>query len=260
MDEMLINIVNKYQIFLLILVRMTGLFLITPVFSRNNMPNEFKIGFSFFCSVILINVINVEATTFLPAELILFSIKELFVGMIMGFISYLFFSTLYLAGQIIDMQIGFGMVNVLDPQSNMQVPIIGSFYYIISTLMFLIFDGHHVLLEALIKSYDYIPIGQFRFTDSIVNQLIRILNHTFIYSFKICGPILAAIFLADILLGVLAKTMPQMNVFIVGMPLKIFVGIAILIITMPLFAAVLQNIFSDMNTEIFDFLKVIQKG
>jgi len=239
---------------------MTGLFLITPVFSRNNMPNEFKIGFSFFCSVILINVIDVETTSFLPVELILFSIKELLVGMVIGYISYLFFSTLYLAGQIIDMQIGFGMVNILDPQSNMQVPIIGNFYYIISILIFLIIDGHHILLEALIKSYDYIPIGQFRFTDNIISQLIRILNHTLIYSFKICGPVLAAILLADVLLGVLAKTMPQMNVFIVGMPLKIFIGIAIIIITLPLFTTILQNIFSNMNSEIFDFLKVIQKG
>ncbi|WIV10872.1 flagellar biosynthetic protein FliR [Proteiniborus sp. MB09-C3] len=260
MEALLIDTLNKYQIFLLILVRMAGLFLITPIFSRNNIPNVLKIGFSFFCSIILVNVMEVEILNLAPYELILFSIKELLVGLMLGFISYLFFTTLYLAGQVIDMQTGFGMVNVLDPQQNIQVPIMGTFYYIITVLVFLIIDGHHTLLEALVKSYEYVPIGQFRFSGDMINQLVRILTQTFIVSFKISGPVLAAIFLTDVLLGILAKTMPQMNVFIVGMPLKIFIGIATIIITLPLFIATLQNIFSNMYEEIFNFLKVIQKG
>ncbi len=260
MEALFVNIINKYQIFLLILIRMTGLFIITPVFSRDNMPSIFKIGLAFFCSVILINVLDVGALSITPYELIIFSIKELLVGLMLGFISYLFFTSLYLAGQIVDMQMGFGMVNVLDPQHNIQVPVTGTLYYIISLLIFLTLDGHHTLLEALVKSYEYVPIGQFKFADGIINQLIRILTQTFIIGFKISGPVLAAILLADVLLGILAKTMPQMNVFVVGMPLKILVGIATIIITLPLFIATLQHIFTNMYEEIFNFLKVIQKG
>ncbi|SCG83435.1 Flagellar biosynthetic protein fliR [Proteiniborus sp. DW1] len=260
MENLMIEIINKYQIFLMILVRMTGLFFITPIFSRDNIPNILKIGFSFFCSTILINIIEVDIIALTPLELLVFSIKELLVGLMLGFVSYLFFTVLYLAGQIIDMQIGFGMVNVLDPQQNIQIPIMGSFYYIICILFFLILDGHHFLIEALVNSYDYIPIGQIKFTGDMVNQLVRILTQTFIISFKISGPVLAAIFLADVLLGILAKTMPQMNVFIVGMPLKIFIGLAAVTITIPLFLATLQNIFSSMNEGIYNLLKVIQKG
>ncbi len=260
MEALLIDTLNKYQIFIMVLVRMTGLFFITPIFSRDNIPSILKIGFSFFCSIILVNTIEVEIIDLAPLELILFTIKELLVGLMLGFISYLFFTILYLAGQIIDMQTGFGMVNVLDPQQNIQVPIMGQFYYIICILVFLIIDGHHFLIEALVKSYDYIPIGQFKITGDMVNQLVQILTQTFIISFKISGPVLAAIFLTDVLLGILAKTMPQMNVFIVGMPLKIFIGIATVIITIPVFLATLQSIFSNMNEEIYNFLKVIQKG
>lgn len=260
MEVLFANIINKYQIFLLILVRMTGLFLLTPVFSRNNIPNILKVGFSFFCSVILINILDVKLLNLSPYNLVIFTIKELLVGLMLGFVSYLFFTSLYLAGQIIDMQIGFGMVNVLDPQHNIQVPIVGTLYYILAILIFLTIDGHHFLLDALIKSYEYVPIGQFKFADGFVNQLIRILSQTFIIGFKISGPVLAAIFLADVLLGILAKTMPQMNVFIVGMPLKILVGIVTIIITLPLFIATLQHIFNNMYEEIFNFLKVIQKG
>lgn len=260
MDNLIVAITSKYQIFLMILVRMTGLFLITPIFSRDNIPNILKIGFSFFCSIILVNIIEIEIMDLTLLELFIFSIKELLVGLMLGFISYLFFTVFYLAGQVIDMQIGFGMVNVLDPQQNIQVPIMGSFYYMICILIFLILDGHHYLIEALVNSYDYIPFGQIKFTGDMVNHLVRTLTQTFIISFKISGPVLAAIFLVDVLLGVLAKTMPQMNVFVVGMPLKIFIGIAVVMITIPLFLAILQNIFSNMNEEIYNLLKVIQKG
>ncbi|HOA81963.1 MAG TPA: flagellar biosynthetic protein FliR [Defluviitaleaceae bacterium] len=260
MEILLTDIISKYQIFLMILVRMTGLFLITPIFSRDNIPNILKIGFSFFCSIILINIIDVDFVNLAPFELFIFSIKELLVGIMLGFVSYLFFTIFYLAGQVIDMQIGFGMVNVLDPQQNIQVPIMGSFYYMICILLFLILDGHHSLIEALVNSYDYIPIGQFRFSGDMINHLVRTLTQVFFISFKISGPVLAAIFLSDVLLGVLAKTMPQMNVFIVGMPLKIFIGIATVVITIPIFLATLQNIFSNMNEEIYNLLKIIQKG
>lgn len=260
MEALLNNIIEKHQIFLLIFIRMTGLFLLTPIFSRENMPNIFKIGFSFFCAIILVNILDVDFLFLSPFELIIYSIKELLIGLMLGFISYLFLSTFYLAGQIIDMQIGFGMVNVFDPQHNIQVPIMGNFYYIIAILVFLTIDGHHLLLEALVNSYNYVPIGQFKFVGGFINQLVRIISQTFITGLKISGPILAAIFLSDVLLGILTKTMPQMNVFVVGMPLKILIGIAIIAITIPLFIAALQHIFNNMYEEIFNFLKVIQKG
>lgn len=260
MESLFNDILNKYEIFLMILVRMTGLFLVTPIFSRNNIPNIMKIGFSFLCSIILVNVLDIEVLELAPYELIILSLKELLVGLMLGFISYLFFSSLYLAGQVIDMQIGFGMVNIFDPQNNIQVPVMGTYYYLISMLLFLIFDGHHILLDALVQSYEYIPVGQFKFINDIISQLIRILSKSFMLGFKISAPILASIFLADVLLGILAKTMPQMNVFIVGMPLKILVGLATIIITLPLFIATLQHIFTNMYEEIFNFLKVIQKG
>ena len=172
----------------------------------------------------------------------------------------MFFNVFFIMGQIIDVQIGFSMVSVLDPQSNVQIPITGNFYQIIATLIFLITNSHHVLIESLIKSYDYIPIGKFTFNPYMVNQMIFIINKIFIIGFKISSPILVAIILTDVLLGILAKTMPQMNVFIVGMPLKIIIGLVLIIATLPIFFMTLQHIFNNMYEEIFNFLKVMQKG
>ena len=260
MDFLIEILLNKYQIFLLVLVRITGLFIATPIFSRNNVPNILKVCFAVLLSLILFNSIESNYVSYDILDFTTIVIKELAIGLIIGFISYLFFTSLYFAGQIVDMQIGFGMVNVLDPQSNVQVPIMGTFYYLIAILVFLTIDGHHFLIDALVSSYKYVPIGHFAFTENIIRQLIVILGKTLVIGFKISSPVLATIFLADVLLGILARTMPQMNVFIVGMPLKVTVGIVTIVVSMPLFFIALQHIFNNMYEEIFNFLKVIQKG
>jgi len=259
MENLYDIIFSKYELFLLIFVRATGLFIISPIFSKESVPSVIKIGFAFLFSILLINVIDYEVVD-TNGVLVILIINELLVGLIIGFISYIFFTALYLTGQIVSMQIGFGMVNVMDPQSNVQIPVMGNFYYIIALLIFLLINGHHMLIEALVSSYELLPIGYSIFQLEILDQMIRIFGQVFIIGFKISSPILATIILADVLLGVLARTMPQMNVFIVGMPLKIMVGIVAVIVMMPLFIIALQHIFTNMYEEIFNFIKVLKKG
>lgn len=260
MDNLLETFLSQYQIIILVLVRVSGLFIISPIFSRINIPNTYKIGFSFLLSLIISNVVEGPPEMMTDLVLIVECIKELLVGFMIGFISYLFFSVFFIVGQVIDVQIGFGIVSVLDPQSNIQIPITGNFYQIIATLMFLVVDGHHFLIDALVKSYDYVPIGQLALSTGMVSQFISIIGKLFILGFKIGSPVIVTILLVDVLLGILAKTMPQMNVFVVGMPLKIVVGLGLIIITLPVFFITLHHIFNTMYEEIFNFLKVIQKG
>lgn len=260
MDTILTDLINKYQIFLFILVRVTGIFIISPIFSRRNIPNILKICFCVLLSFVLLNTVETDYVSSNIIDFVIVIFKELCLGLFVGFISHMFLTSLYVAGQIIDTQIGFGMVNVFDPQSNSQVPIIGTFYNVLAILVFLTINGHHYLIKALVSSYDYISIGQFAFTKNVITQIIDILGQTFIIGFKISGPILATIFIADVLLGILARTVPQMNVFVVGMPLKIIAGFFVLVASLPLIVVALQHIFSNMNEEIFEFLKLIHKG
>lgn len=260
MDAIIDIILNKYQIFLLIFVRSTGIFVITPIFSRKNIPNTIKIGFAFFLSLIIFTTVDYDTLAFNELSMVLLIIKEFSVGLIIGFISYVFFTSMYVAGQIIDMQIGFGMVNVLDPQHNVQLPVTGNFYYIVAILIFLISNGHHLLIRGLVDSYKLIPIGHFAFSNDLVNQMISIFSQVFIIGFKIASPILATIFLANALLGILARTMPQMNVFVVGMPLKVTIGLLVLFFTMPVFTVILQYLFENMFREIDAFLHLFSKG
>lgn len=260
MDNLLDAFLSQYQIILLVLVRVSGLFIISPIFSRVNIPNTYKIGFSLLLTLIVSNLVEGPTEMMTDLVLIIASIQELLVGFMIGFISYLFFSVFFIVGQVIDVQVGFGIASVLDPQSNIQIPITGNFYQIIATLMFLVVNGHHFLIEALVKSYDYVPIGKLTLSPAMVTQFIDIIGKLFVLGFKIGSPVIVTIILVDVLLGILAKTMPQMNIFAVGMPLKIIVGLALIIITLPIFFITLRHIFNSMYEEIFNFLKVIQKG
>jgi len=248
--------------FALILVRMTGLFIISPVFGRNNVPVYVKIGFSVIMSLLLVNTIQVNDLSYINNiyQFLLIVLKEFITGLMIGFVSYMFFSVVYLAGQLIDIQIGFGMVNVLDPASNIQVPITSNFYFIISMIVFLGMRGHHMLIKAVFDSYEFVPLGGAVFDDRIVEDFIRIFGEVLVTGVKIAAPVTAAILLTDVALAILSKTSPQMNVFIVGMPLKVIIGLAVIMLSLPLFIMLLDLLFNGMNEEIINFIKTIGIG
>lgn len=248
---------NAVDVFLLVFVRMTGLFVIAPIFSRRNVPTGIKIGFSFLLAIILMNTVTMpELDSYRNIyQYSLLIAKEFIVGIAIGYVAYLIFIGIYMAGQIIDMQIGFGMVNVIDPMSNIQVPITSNFYFILCMLLFLMANGHHILIKALFESYKFIPLGGAVFGTDLMNDMLRAFGNIFIIGFKISAPIIAAILVTDIALGVISKTVPQLNVFVVGMPLKILLGLAVMILTIPLFVSIVDMLIHGMSSEMLNFIK-----
>jgi flagellar biosynthesis protein FliR len=249
-------LLNGFDVFILVLVRMTGLFVTAPIFGRRNVPVYLKIGFSFFLAVILVNTLTVPKPEYFNNiyDFAFLVLKEFLVGITIGYVSFLVFSSIYLAGQLIDMQTGFSMVSVLDPMSNIQVPVTSNFYFIISMLIFLSINGHHLLIQALFSSYKMIPLGNASFNQNLMNDIIRVFGDIFIIGFKISAPIIAAILITDVALGVISRTMPQLNVFVVGMPLKIILGVLIIYFSIPVFTEVVSWMTGRMNTEVFKFM------
>lgn len=249
-------LLNGFDVFILVLVRMTGLFVTAPIFGRRNVPVYLKIGFSFFLAMILVNTLTVPKPEYFNNiyDYAFLVLKEFLVGVTIGYVSFLVFSAIYLAGQLIDMQTGFSMVSVMDPMSNIQVPVTSNFYFIISMLIFLSINGHHLLIQALFKSYNMIPLGKASFNQNLMNDIIRVFGDIFIIGFKISAPIIAAILITDVALGVISRTMPQLNVFVVGMPLKIILGVLIIYFSIPVFTEVVSWMTGRMNTEVFKFM------
>lgn len=255
MEEMIDIILNQYQLFILIFVRVSGIFIFSPFFSSQNIPNIMKIGLSFSITLLIAIVIPIDVDIENQILLIVI-IKELMVGIIIGFISYVFMTAFYVLGQIVDMNIGFGMANVVDPQNKVQVPLMGNFYYILSFLFMLLINGHHKVISALIDSYNYIPIGKLIYNDNVIEIIVNALVKSFEIGFKLSLPVVAIIFLTDIVLGIMAKAIPQMNVFVIGMPLKVFIGLAIIMITIPIFYNSIVEIFNIMFNDIYRFMKL----
>lgn len=263
MTELMYFISTNFILFILLVVRISGIFVAAPIFARSNFPALMKIGLSVTIAFILVPILG-EGQIFDVENffsLILFSLNEFIIGIIIGFISFIYFSVLYLAGTTIDTQMGFGMVNVFDPQTNTQIPVMGNFYNNVFSMLFIVANGHHLLIRALVYSYNLLPVG---FTISInidgVNHITGIMTDMFIMAFKFGAPVLVAIFLSNILLGILARTMPQMNVFIVGLPLKIFVGMLTVIITLQFMIPFSNRLFDRMFTAILEMLKILARG
>ena len=255
-------LLNGFGVFLLVFVRMTGLFVVAPIFGRRNIPTYFKIGFSFFTALILVNTTAIQSFQYdesIPAYTLLV-MKEFIVGMSIGFIAYLAFTAVYIAGEIIDMQIGFGVVNVMDPVSNIQVPVTSNIYFIMSMLLFLSINGHHVLIKALFDSFTTLPLGAAVFDASLVDSLVAVFSTVFITGFKIAAPIVVSILITDVALGTVSRMVPQLNIFVIGMPLKIFVGLIIVLITIPMFITVMEMIFKTMDGSLLNYIKELKPG
>jgi flagellar biosynthetic protein FliR len=254
--------VQGFPIFLLIFCRITSFFVVAPVFSSRNVPIPFKIGFSFFIALLVFMTYGLKQSIVPDAGYILAVIREILAGLLLGYTAYLFFSVVQTAGAFIDLQMGFGMANVIDPMTGASAPLIGNMKFMIATLIFLSINGHHYLLMALLRSYEWIPLSNSLFGriygGSISDFLVRTFADTFMLALQMSAPLVAAMFLTDVALGFLAKTAPQYNVFVIGMPLKILVGLILLIVMMPGMAGLFSHLFSQMFDALEKLFAIVQ--
>ncbi len=260
MNQILDGITQEFEIFLLILIRMAGLFLMSPVFGRQNLPVYSKLGLSLFLSyMVFINrffTIGMEINSFYGFGLLIF--REVLIGYVMGFVTTLIFSAIWTAGQLIDTQIGFGIVNVIDPNSSIQVPLMGNFKNIIALLAFFTMDGHHTLVKLIFSSYDIIPLGEAIRIESVTTMIVRFFVNSFVLALKIAVPIIAITFLSEVAFGILIRTVPQMNIFIIGIPVKIFIGLIAILVFIPIYISSLNGIFDGMFRNIGRAIKVLE--
>ncbi|WP_223066786.1 flagellar biosynthetic protein FliR [Paenibacillus caui] len=241
------DIMQGFTIFLLIFCRITAFFVVSPVFSARTVPNIFKIGFSGIVALIIFLVYGTTQTA--PSDLtyIVLIIREVLIGLLMGYVATLMFSVITMAGSFIDIQIGFGMANVFDPMTGASAPVTGNFKYSIASLFFLGMNGHHYLLEAVLRSYQWIPLSNDVFNriyhGDLSEFLIRAFGQAFMLAFQMAAPLIVALFLTDVALGFLAKTAPQFNIFVIGIPLKILVGLVLLLVFMSSMVYAFQQLF-----------------
>jgi flagellar biosynthetic protein FliR len=244
--------------FLLFFCRISSFFVVVPVFSAKNVPAHFKIGIAFFVTLMSFSVVGTSGLVTFDSLYILSIIREVVVGLFLGFIAYMFFTVVQIAGSFIDIQIGFGIANVFDPLTGASSPVIGNLKYMIAMLLFLSFNGHHLLLKAIMESYEWIPLSNDMFTRIYNGQMgefiIKTFAAVFALSFQMSAPFIAALFLTDVGLGLLARVAPQFNILVVGAPLKMLIGFVLLILLFPAYEFVFKNAFIAMFDSMQKFI------
>ncbi|WP_245237451.1 flagellar biosynthetic protein FliR [Paenibacillus ihuae] len=258
------NMLQSFPVFLLIFCRITSFFVVIPVFSSRTVPVQFKIGLSLFVALIVFSSGGTEIAVPQDFTYILLILREVLIGLLLGFVGFLMFITIQTAGSLIDIQIGFAIANVIDPVTGSSAPIFGNFKYMIALTMFIIMNGHHYLLNAIVNSYEWVPLNNNLFIKMIDGSLSEFLVHSFAQSFMLAlqmsAPLVTALFLTDVGLAFLARTAPQYNVFVIGIPLKIIVGLSLFLLLMPSMALLFQNLFDIMFESMQNLLGLVGKS
>ncbi len=240
---------------LLLFLRVTGLIVSSPIFGRNSVPNITKIMFSLSLTVLFILCVpQAPPVAYMGGmHYMLVCAGEMLFGVVLGFVTTMFFSVVFTAGNIIDTQMGFGMVNVFDPQSGAQVAVTGNLLNIVMLLAFFAANGHTYLIHLLFRTFQGAPVGHVTLRPEIALAAMEAFCNSFILAVRVAMPFIASGLLAEAALGVIIRTVPQMNMFVVGIPLKVIIGFVMLIITIPVFIRFTTVIFDSM----FDSVEIL---
>ena len=240
---------NNFEYFILIMIRILSFVTVAPIFGNNAVPRKVKVGLSFFVSLIIYNSIYYPALNYdsiFGYAVIVF--METVTGLLTGYGANICSSIIFFAGNVIDMDIGFSMVTEFSPETNSEVTITGNFYYYLVMLLLLISDMHTYVLRAVCDSFQLVPIGGSSFQwDSLLLTMTKFITDTFVIGFRIFLPFFACIMILNCILGIMAKVSPQMNMFSVGMQLKVLTGLVVMLLTIFLLPRISEYIFDEIK-------------
>jgi len=253
---------EKIQLFILLSMRTGGILMTAPIFSHKSIPRRISVAMTLGLTAVLLPLLS--GSTLPQAEslvsLLILCLKEVFVGVTIGLVFSMIFLGVHLAGSVVGYQIGFAMVNVVDPNSPNPVSILGEFWFLLATLIFLIINGHHIIIGGLVDSFRIIPLGMVTLSGDIGEWFLKYSSLVFVLAIKFAAPVIITIFLTEVAMGVLARTMPQMNIFIVGFPLKIFVGLFLVGASLPAFSYILRKVCLNLDHELAYLMKLYNVG
>lgn len=247
---------SRWELYLLILVRITSFVYSAPFFSAENVPQRFKLAFSVFLSYLIYTIFPDQSYDYEGVlGYAVLVIKEAVVGLAIGFCSNICMQAVHFAGHIIDVNIGLSMATMYDPTTRSQVNLSGRLYYYAVFLLMLMSDLHQFLIRAIVDTYTVMPVGAMVPRVSMYSTVLGFVVDYFIVGFRIALPVFITIMLLNCILGILARIAPQINMFAVGMQLKIIVGLAVMYFTVTMLPSVASYLMDTMKNVI---IKVVE--
>lgn len=218
--------------FILLFFRFSALFIATPIFSHKNIPTNIKASMAFFFTIVFYDSMPPLAIHIDVPTVVLAILSEFLLGLVVGMILQLSYNVITFAGGQISFMMGFSMASAIDPQSGVSMPIISQFLSLMALMVLLSLNLHHWMLLFIDSSLKSIPLGGFVLAPNMFHYIMHAATNMFLIGFMIAFPIIALSWLADVIFGMLMKTMPQFNLLVIGFPIKIMVAFAVLIATL----------------------------
>lgn len=236
----------QFVMFLLVFVRVSTMLFVFPVFSAPQIPLQVRFGLAALLSFLIFRSLPqiIPFTSLLG--LLLAVLAQITLGAIVGYIASLVFAGIQFAGELIDLEIGYAIANVISPTTQQQVTIIGEFELALATLVFLATNSHLLLIGGIAGSFTLVPLPFIHIEPSLAANVVGILTQAFDIVFKIAAPAAIALFITNIALALMARVAPQMNVFVVGFPIQVTVGLITLAASIPLLGSVGPELFNNL--------------
>ncbi|MBR1628473.1 MAG: flagellar biosynthetic protein FliR [Lachnospiraceae bacterium] len=248
---------ETFEYFLLVLMRIASFAFIAPFYSQDGIPTRTRIGLCAIVSIMILGVVAPEHP--LPYENVfgysVLILKEAATGLLLGYACYICNSIVLFAGNVIDMNIGLSMVSMFDPAMSAQVTVTGNIYNQVVLIMLVVSNMHQYILRAVVDSFKLIPLGETVFrTDVLLQGMVVYFTDLFVLGFRIMMPVFATLLIVNTVLGIMAKVAPQMNMFSIGVQIKIIAGLLVLFVLVFLFPEVVELVANEMKLMIANMM------
>jgi len=250
----------EFQAFLVLISRIGGLLAAIPVLSGGAVPLKVKVALVLSLGLLLAPMVQLPSLPYDPVSLAAGLVNEMTIGVAIGLAVRLYFSALEVAGELIGIQMGFGVVQLFDPATARQTPIIGRFFTLLASLIFLSLNGHMFLVATILSSYDAIPAFGASLPGVVGDDVLRLSQNMFVLGLKLAAPVLVVIFLVNILLAMLGRAVSQINVFVLSFPVTIAGGLAVMALSMPYTVDLLTREMERLQLTIQTLLKALGHG
>ncbi len=248
--------VGHWDVFLLVLFRVTAMVMVAPVLGARPVPAQVKIGLSLLLTILLVPLQSVSEPVFTDWLSILTAVsREAVIGLLMGFAGNLLFSAVHMAAQVVGVQIGFGFSNTIDPLSAQSSSFLETLYSLMAIIVFLGLGGHYALISGLSQSYEFAPIGGYSPAPIVGDRLVALSSVAFGTAIRLALPVVGTMLLVDSAMALVIRSVPQMNIFVVGLPVKMVVGFLALIGLTPLTVSGISSLTHNVASAVSGVLR-----
>ncbi|HTX99578.1 MAG TPA: flagellar biosynthetic protein FliR [Bacteroidota bacterium] len=251
--------VSQFVLYVLIFARVMSLIVVAPVVSHQAVPVQVKIALGLFVALVMQPIVAATHPVIDQslAVLTIMVLKEIAVGLLLGFAAGFILLGAVVAGEMISLDLGMSLATVLDPESGAQNTVMSQFLQLVMTLVFLLLNGHHFVLQALRMSFDAVGIGQFTISTGLTDRLVALAGAVLVVGIKLAAPVIVASFIVNVALGVLARVTPQINVFILNFQVKIGIGFLLMMTAAPMMVYVFKKLLAGFEENMVDLVRAL---